>query len=120
LFSGIGPEVYSIDRPGTNNENTRLFETGIDRVANTKSAAKRAKQSERRRQDNIAQKSRMRTAMKNVVNALNEGNESDARETYVVAVPKIDELARKGLIHKNKAARHKSRLNKAIKRLSTS
>jgi small subunit ribosomal protein S20 len=87
-------------------------------VANTKSAAKRAKQAEHRRQHNIALKSRMRTAMKKVVNDIAKGDGKGASESYKVAVPQIDEMARKGLIHPNKAARHKSRLNKAIKTLS--
>jgi small subunit ribosomal protein S20 len=89
-------------------------------VANIKSAAKRARQAERRRQHNIALKSRMRSAMKNVVKALNTGDAKAAEETYRAAVPEIDKMAGKGLIQKNKAARHKSRLNKAIKSLNAS
>jgi small subunit ribosomal protein S20 len=87
-------------------------------VANIKSAAKRAKQSERRRQHNIALKSRMRTAIKKVVGALDQGNAEVAATEYRVAVPEIDKMANRGLIHQNKASRHKSRLNKAIKNLS--
>jgi small subunit ribosomal protein S20 len=87
-------------------------------VANIKSAAKRARQAERRREHNIALKSRMRTAMKKVVKALNAGDAKAAAENYRAAVPEIDRVAGKGLIQKNKAARHKSRLNKAIKSLS--
>jgi len=87
-------------------------------VANIKSAAKRARQSERRRQHNIALKSRMRSAMKNVVKALNAGDVKAAEENYKAAVPEIDKSVGKGLIQKNKAARHKSRLNKAIKALN--
>lgn len=87
-------------------------------MANIKSAAKRARQGERRRQHNIALKSRMRSAMKKVVKALNAGDAKAAEESYRVAVPEIDKMAGKGLIQKNKAARHKSRLNKAIKTLN--
>jgi len=87
-------------------------------VANIKSAAKRARQSERRRQHNIALKSRMRTAMKKVVNAIEKSDAKGATELYQIAVPQIDRMAVKGIIHPNKAARHKSRLNKAIKNLS--
>jgi small subunit ribosomal protein S20 len=87
-------------------------------VANIKSAAKRARQSERRRQHNIALKSRMRTAMKNAVSAISKGDAKNAAEVYQAAVPQIDKMAGKGLIHPNKAARHKSRLNKAIRNLS--
>ena len=89
-------------------------------MANIKSAAKRARQAERRRQHNIALKSRMRSAMKKVVNALNTGDAKAAEENYRAAVPEIDKMAGKGLIQKNKAARHKSRLNKAIKSLNAS
>ncbi len=87
-------------------------------MANIKSAAKRARQAERHRQHNIALKSRMRTTIKNVVKAIATGDAAAATESYRVAVPQIDEMAGKGLIHRNKAARHKSRLNKAIKTLS--
>jgi small subunit ribosomal protein S20 len=89
-------------------------------VANIKSAAKRAKQAERRRQHNIALKSRMRTTIKKVVNAVKQGDAEVAATEYREAVPQIDKLANKGLIHRNKAARHKGRLNKAIKALSAS
>ncbi len=86
-------------------------------MANIKSAAKRAKQAEVRRQHNIALKSRMRTSIKKVITAIKEGNAETAAEHYKVAVPEIDRMAGKGLIQANKAARHKSRLNKAIKEL---
>ena len=88
-------------------------------MANIKSAAKRARQSEVRRQHNIALKSRMRTSIKKVINAIGEGNADAASEEYKLAVPEIDRMAGKGLIQANKAARHKSRLNKAIKELRT-
>lgn len=89
-------------------------------MANIKSAAKRAKQAEKRRQHNIALKSRMRTAIKSVVKAVKAGDAAAAAATYRAAVPEIDRVAGKGLIQKNKAARHKSRLNKAIKALGAS
>jgi small subunit ribosomal protein S20 len=87
-------------------------------VANIKSAVKRAKQSERRRQHNIALKSRMRTAVKKVISAIEKGNAEVAATEYREAAPQIDKMADKGLIHRNKAARHKSRLNKSVKTLS--
>ncbi|HJP39342.1 MAG TPA: 30S ribosomal protein S20 [Gammaproteobacteria bacterium] len=86
-------------------------------MANIKSAAKRAKQAEVRRQHNIALKSRMRTAIKKVITAIDAGDANLASEQYKQAVPEIDRMAGKGLIQANKAARHKSRLNKAIKGL---
>lgn len=84
-------------------------------MANIKSAAKRAKQAEKRRQHNIALKSRMRTAIKKVIKDIEAGNAEAAAADYKVAIPQIDIMANKGLIHRNKANRHKSRLNKAIK-----
>jgi small subunit ribosomal protein S20 len=86
-------------------------------VANIKSAAKRAKQAEVRRKHNIALKSKMRTTIKKVIKAIDGGDAVSADEQYKLAVPEIDRLAGKGLIQANKAARHKSRLNKAIKEL---
>jgi len=88
-------------------------------VANIKSAAKRARQAEVRRQHNIGLKSKMRTSIKKVIKAIDGGNADSAAEEYKLAVPEIDRMAGKGLIQANKAARHKSRLNKAIKELRT-
>ena len=87
-------------------------------MANIKSAAKRARQSERRRQHNVALRSRMRTAVKKVISAISSGNSEQAAEAYKVATPELDKMVSKGLIHRNKAARHKSNLNKAIKALA--
>ena len=84
-------------------------------MANIKSAVKRAKQGEKRRQHNVALKSRMRTAIKKVTKAAQAGNAEEAAESYKAAVPEIDKIAGKGLIHPNKAARHKSRLNKLVR-----
>ena len=60
----------------------------------------------------------MRTAMKKVGAALRTGDAKAAEECYRAAVPEIDRAAGKGLIQKNKAARHKSRLNQAVKTLN--
>jgi small subunit ribosomal protein S20 len=57
----------------------------------------------------------MRTRIKNVVKAIGAGDKEAASEAYKQAVPAIDRAANQGLIHKNKAARHKSRLNTQIK-----
>ena len=86
-------------------------------MANIKSAAKRAKQAEKRRQHNAALRSRMRTAVKKVLKAVQAGDAKLAAASYREAVPEIDASAGKGLIHKNKAARHKSRLNRAVRNL---
>lgn len=87
-------------------------------MANIKSAAKRARQSERRRQHNVALRSRMRTAIKKVLTAIGAGNTEQAAEACKAATPAIDSMVNKGLIHRNKAARHKSNLNKAVKALA--
>jgi small subunit ribosomal protein S20 len=84
-------------------------------LANTPSAAKRARQAVKRRQRNMSELSRMRTYIKNVVKAITKGDKAAAAESYQRAVPIIDATVTKGLIHKNKAARHKSRLNARIK-----
>jgi small subunit ribosomal protein S20 len=86
-------------------------------LANIKSAAKRARQSERRRQHNVALRSKMRTFVKKVLTAVEGGDKEKARAAYDEAVPVIDSVADKGLIHKNKAARHKSRLNNKVRAL---
>jgi small subunit ribosomal protein S20 len=84
-------------------------------VANTAQAKKRARQAENHRQHNASLRSMMRTHIKKVVKALADGRKDDAQKLYAEAVPVIDSMARKGLIHKNKAARHKSRLNAHLK-----
>lgn len=84
-------------------------------MANTAQAKKRARQAEKHRALNASQRSQLRTQIKKTVKALNAGQTDAAREAYTAAVPVIDAMARKGLIHKNKAARHKSRLNARLK-----
>lgn len=86
-------------------------------MANIKSAAKRARQSEQRRQHNVALRSKMRTFVKKVLAAVEAGDKDLAKASYAEAVPVIDSVSDKGLIHKNKAARHKSRLNNKVKAL---
>jgi len=86
-------------------------------LANSAQARKRARQAEKRRMHNHSQRSRMRTYIKNVVKAIAAGDAARAREAYQAAVPVIDSAARKGLIHANKAARHKRRLNAHIRRM---
>lgn len=63
-------------------------------------------------------RSMMRTQIKNVVKACDAGNKDDAAAAYKAAVPVIDSMTNKGIVTKNKAARHKSRLNKRLKALS--
>jgi small subunit ribosomal protein S20 len=84
-------------------------------LANSPQAIKRARQAEKRRQRNTSQKSGMRTSIKKVIAAINAGDREAASQAYAAAVPVIDSAASKGLIHANKAARHKSRLNQHIR-----
>ncbi|MCK5809984.1 MAG: 30S ribosomal protein S20 [Cocleimonas sp.] len=79
-------------------------------MPNITSAKKRARQSEKRRIRNKHQRSGMRTAVKSVVYAIDAGEKETATTALKVAVPALDRAVTKGLIHKNKAARHKSRL----------
>ncbi len=86
-------------------------------MPNIASAKKRARQSEQRRMHNRHLRSRLRTQVKNVLKAIAAGDRDAAVAAYKAAVPVIDSIADKGIIHKNKAARHKSRLNAHIKAL---
>lgn len=87
-------------------------------MANSASARKRARQSVKRRERNVSQLSRARTYIKNVVKAVAKGDKAGAETSYKRAVPMIDATVNSGLIHKNKAARHKSRLNARIKAMT--
>src|SRR5947208_7944451 len=78
-----------------------------DFLANTKSAEKAARQAEKHRARNVALRSRMRTAVRDVTTALGGGNKEAAQSSYNQAVPIIDSLVSKQIIHRNKAARHK-------------
>lgn len=86
-------------------------------MANIKSAKKRARQSERSRMRNASARSMVRTSLKKVVTAIEAGDKEAATTAYQVAMPLMDRYASRGLIHQNKAARHKSRLNAQIKAL---
>lgn len=86
-------------------------------MANSAQARKRARQAEIRRQRNVGQNSRLRTHIKNVMKAVASGDKEAAEAAYQKAVPMIDKSVGKGLIHKNKAARHKSRLGRHVREL---
>ena len=87
-------------------------------MANTKQATKRARQAEKHRANNRWQVSRMYTAVKKVLKAIEDKNREEASKEYIEAVSFIDKMVSKGLVQKNKAARHKSRLNHHIKMLA--
>jgi small subunit ribosomal protein S20 len=86
-------------------------------VANIKSAKKRAKQTIVRNARNVAQRSMLRTAVKKVVKALDANDAASAETAFASAQPLLDRMAARGLIHRNKAARHKSRLTARIQAL---
>lgn len=84
-------------------------------MANTAQAKKRARQSMVRRMHNFALRTQFRTAIKKVLKAIQAGDKTMAQSQYVEAQSTIDKIARKGIFHKNKASRHKSRLSARIK-----
>ena len=84
-------------------------------MANTVQARKRVRQATERRERNMAQRSLVRTHIKKVQKAIAANDLNGAQEAFKAAVPVIDRMAGKGQIHRNKAARHKSRLNAQIK-----
>lgn len=86
-------------------------------MANIKSAKKRARQMPKRRARNVAQRSMFRTLIKNVIKAIEGKDKAKAEAAYKEMTPVLDRYATKGQIHKNKAARHKSRLAQRIKAL---
>jgi small subunit ribosomal protein S20 len=86
-------------------------------LANSDQARKRARQAENRRQRNAGRRSEMRSEIKKVIKAIEAGDKAAAEGAFRAAMPLLDSLAGKGLIHKNKAARHKHRLNAKIRAL---
>src|SRR5690606_3472005 len=87
-------------------------------LANIKSAKKRAKQAVKRRERNMGAKSMVRTALKKVVKAIEAKDAAAAQDAFKTAEPLLDRYSSRGLIHRNKAARHKTRLQAKIKALA--
>jgi len=87
-------------------------------MANTAQAKKRARQAEVSRVRNTGQRSNLRTFIKRILAAIDAGDVEKAKAAYSTAVPIIDSAVSKGLIHKNKAARNKSRLNNKIRAMA--
>ena len=87
-------------------------------MANTAQARKRARQSVALNMHNSSRRSMLRTAIKRVRSAIDTGDKAAAAEVLQKATSVIDRVADKNIIHKNKAARHKSRLSAAIKSLA--
>jgi small subunit ribosomal protein S20 len=87
-------------------------------MANTVQARKRARQAVAARAQNMAQRSELRTAVKKVSAAVQAGDKAAAASVFQASMSVIDRIADKKIIHKNKAARHKSRLAQAIKAMA--
>ena len=87
-------------------------------MANSPHARKRARQNEKRRKHNASLRSMVRTYLKKTYAAIESGEVEAAQAAYNAVVPVLDRIADKGIIHKNKAARHKSRLNAQVKALA--
>ncbi len=87
-------------------------------MANSPQARKRARQNETRRKHNASLRSMVRTYLKKAYTAIESGEAEAAQAAYNTIVPILDRIADKGIIHKNKAARHKSRLNAQVKALA--
>ena len=86
-------------------------------MANHKSADKRNRQSQLRRQRNRAIRSKMKTAIRNLNEAIDSGNADEAKSALAAAVPVIAKTASKGTIHKKNASRKISRLTKKVNQL---
>ena len=87
-------------------------------MANTAQARKRARQAEHRRQHNTSQRSELRTAIKKVARAIAAGDKAAATAVFRESCSVVDRIADKRIIHKNKAARHKSRLAAQLKAMA--
>ena len=87
-------------------------------MANSAQARKRARQASAQRDHNMSQRSEYRTAVKKVRKAIEAGDKAAARQVFENSMSLIDSIADKNIIHKNKAARHKSRLSAAVKAMA--
>ncbi len=87
-------------------------------MANSAQARKRARQAVKQNAHNSGLRSELRTAIKKVIKAIADGDKAAAQAVYTASVSTVDSIADKKIIHKNKAARHKSRLSAAIKAMA--
>ena len=92
--------------------------TKVKKTVRLASGLKRARQNVRLNATNSALRSRFRTAIKNVQKAVASGDKAKATALFKDAQRVIDSVADKGIFHKNKAARHKSRLSSHVKGMS--
>jgi small subunit ribosomal protein S20 len=87
-------------------------------MANSAQARKRARQADKTRERNASQRSELRTAIKKVQKAIAAGDKAAAQAVFKESTSTVDSIADKKIIHKNKAARHKSRLSAEIKAMA--
>ena len=120
----IRKDVKGIAKRCTGGHNARFRDStftgfGVEHtMANSVQARKRARQAASARLHNQSQRSEFRTAVKKVLKAVEAGDKTAAAEVLRAATSTIDRIADKGVFHKNKAARHKSRLSAAIKAMA--
>ncbi len=88
-------------------------------MANSPQAKKRARQANVSRVRNASQRSMVRTYIKKVIAAIEAGDKAVATAAYAEMVPVLDRMADKGIFHKNKAARYKSRFSAQVKALAS-
>ena len=114
------PAIIKIDNHSIFKDNTRfkIQCNNRDIMANTAQAKKRARQAENNRVRNAGQRSNLRTFIKKVIAAVESGDVEKAQVAYAAVLPVIDSAVSKGLIHKNKAARNKSRLNIRVRAMA--
>jgi len=84
-------------------------------LANIKSAKKRARQAIKRRAHNVTLRSRVRTAVRKVIKAIEAGDKEGAKAEFKALVPEIDRMANKGILPKNRAAHYKSQINAKLR-----
>ena len=87
-------------------------------MANSAQARKRARQAVKQGQHNASLRSELRTAIKKVAKAIETGDKAAAQAVFQESTSVVDSIADKKIVHKNKAARHKSRLSAAIKAMA--
>ncbi len=87
-------------------------------MANHKSALKRVRQNEKRKEINRSNRSKLRTSIKKVRAAVTSNDKAVSSEQLLSTVSLIDKAVNKGIIHRNTAARHKSRLTRHVNALA--
>ena len=87
-------------------------------MANIQSAKKRARQAVKRRAHNVVLRSKVRTAIRKAMKAIESGNKDVAKAEFAAVVPQIDRMATKGILRKNRAAHYKSQLNARLRTMA--